>query len=473
MIRVTSSCCNSSLAFKVDEESVEIVESQVEEEEEEAARFLSSATRKAIVIAMGECDSSFRRLSSIRHRNKGAAVEDEADTTRISSPPPPPPLNSADGAAAAGKGKKKTVGARLWMRFDRAGAMEVVECDKSTIIKRASVPARDLRILGPVFSHSSNILAREKAIVVNLEVIKLIVTAEEVLLLDPLRPEVLPLVERLKQQFPQRTNASLNALRSSLDSEAAESFQSELPFEFQVLEISLEVVCSFVETSVASLESEAWPVLDQLTKSVNTENLEYVRSLKSNLTRLLARVQKVRDELEHLLDDNEDMADLYLTRKWIQNQQQSEAVYGGTGSNPVDRVASNRSSSMVTSSAKEDDDDVEDLEMLLEAYFMQLEGMRNRILTVREYIDDTEDYVNIQLDNQRNEMIQLQLTLTIASFAITVYTLFISLLGMNIKLPLYKIHGVFGYFVWSISAICLVIFMLTLGYARWKKLLGS
>ncbi|KAJ0870398.1 putative magnesium transporter MRS2 [Helianthus annuus] len=44
------------------------------------------------------------------------------------------------------------------------------------------------------------------------------------------------------------------------------------------------------------------------------------------------------------------------------------------------------------------DDDVEDLEMLLEAYFMQLDGTRNKILSVREYIDDTEDYVNIQLD---------------------------------------------------------------------------
>ncbi|KAL7185324.1 hypothetical protein ACSBR2_027290 [Camellia fascicularis] len=45
-----------------------------------------------------------------------------------------------------------------------------------------------------------------------------------------------------------------------------------------------------------------------------------MRSLKSNLTSLLARVQKVHDEIEHLLDDNEDMAHLYL-RKWIQSQQ--------------------------------------------------------------------------------------------------------------------------------------------------------
>ncbi|CAN7000516.1 unnamed protein product [Brassica rapa subsp. trilocularis] len=420
---------------------------------------------------MGEGNLSFRRLSSIRHRKKRTAAKDEAESSLILSSPPPTPITPA--AVAAKAAKKKAGGARLWMRFDRTGAMEVVECDKSTIIKRASVPPRDLRILGPVFSHSSNILAREKAIVVNLEVIKLIVTAEEVLLLDPLRPEVLPFVERLKQQFPQNTDASGNVVQSSslLDQEAGEGLQSELPFEFQVLEIALEVVCSLLDTSVDALETEAWPVLDELTKNVSTENLEYVRSLKSNLTRLLARVQKVRDEIEHLLDDNEDMADLYLTRKWIQQNEQSEAELGETASNRLSRATSNRSSSMVTSNTK--DDDVEDLEMLLEAYFMQLEGMRNRILTVREYIDDTEDYVNIQLDNQRNEMIQLQLTLTIASFAITANTLLVSLFGMNIHCPLYEMDDVFGYFLSSVTAVCVVLFMLTLGYARWKKLLGS
>jgi magnesium transporter len=96
---------------------------------------------------------------------------------------------------------------------------------------------------------------------------------------------------------------------------------------------------------------------------------------------------QVRDEIEHLLDDNEDMADLYSTRKWIQNQQ-SDSLVGAvaSGSNTpatprLPRVGSNRSASMVTGSVL-DDDGVEDLEMLLEAYFMQLDGTRNKILSV-------------------------------------------------------------------------------------------
>lgn len=93
----------------------------------------------------------------------------------------------------------------------------------------------------------------------------------------------------------------------------------------------------------------------------------------------------MRDEIEHLLDDNEDMAQLYLTRKWLQNQQ-IEAQLGATTSNNlsiVRRLNSTRSGSVVTNN---DDSDVEDLEMLLEAYFMQLDGTRNKILSVSVHV---------------------------------------------------------------------------------------
>lgn len=97
---------------------------------------------------------------------------------------------------------------------------------------------------------------------------------------------------------------------------------------------------------------------------------------------------QVRDEIEHLLDDNEDMAQLYLTRKWLLNQQIEEAQLGATTSNnlpnsarSVRRLGSTRSESLATSHYGEDND-VEDLEMLLDAYFMQLDGTRNKILSV-------------------------------------------------------------------------------------------
>ena len=145
--------------------------------------------------------------------------------------------------------------------------------------------------------------------VVNLEFIRAIVTAEEVLLVDPLRQDVLPFVDQLRQQLPHKSafkNDGTGQIVAQDDEmlfptseqwlpapETVEGMQAELPFEFQVLEIALEVVCTFLDSSVAELERDAYPVLDELAMNVSTKNLERVRSLKSNLTRLLARVQKV------------------------------------------------------------------------------------------------------------------------------------------------------------------------------------
>ncbi|KAK4271192.1 hypothetical protein QN277_019920 [Acacia crassicarpa] len=431
------------------------------------------------------------RSSSLRRRPKKAA-----DHRSPQSPPPHQAFGTVGspgggGGGAVVKTKKKAGVPRLWMRFNRSGESELVELDKNAIIRIAAIPARDLRILGPIFSHSSNILAREKAMVVNLEFIKAIVTAEEVLVLDPLSHEVLTFVEQLRQQLPYKTQPKLHGHAEEQENEplvstgrqwlpvpeSSDGLQAELPFEFQVLEIALEVVCTYLDSNVADLEKGAYPVLDALAINVSTKNLEHVRSLKSNLTRLLARVQKVRDEIEHLLDDNHDMAQLHLTRKWLQNLQ-SEVNLGAMASNAPATAAlvplhgSNRSGSLVTSSAM-DDSDVEDLEMLLEAYFMQLDGTRNKILSVREYIDDTEDFVNIQLDSHRNELIQLQLTLTIASFAVAFETLIAGMFGMNIPCTLYKTHGVFWPFVGGITAASILLFFIVYGYARWKKLLGS
>lgn len=147
--------------------------------------------------------------------------------------------------------------------------------------------------------------------VINLEFIKAIVTAEEVFVLDPLNQAVLLFVDQLRQQLPLKIpsriqeghhtdqqerhgiSAETSPVQWLLDPEAAEGLQHELPFEFRVLEIALEVICTYMDSDVAELEREAYPALDKLAKNVSTKNLDHVRSLKRNLASLLARVQKV------------------------------------------------------------------------------------------------------------------------------------------------------------------------------------
>ncbi|KAI5063421.1 hypothetical protein GOP47_0021968 [Adiantum capillus-veneris] len=65
--------------------------------------------------------------------------------------------------------KKRGQGVRSWIRIGKDGVSQVMEVDKLAIMRRCDLPARDLRLLDPLFVYPSTILGREKAIVMNLE----------------------------------------------------------------------------------------------------------------------------------------------------------------------------------------------------------------------------------------------------------------------------------------------------------------
>ncbi|KAE9619145.1 hypothetical protein Lalb_Chr02g0150061 [Lupinus albus] len=76
----------------------------------------------------------------------------------------------------------RTHSANSWIVFDATGQGSMLDVDKYAIMHRIQIHARDLRILDPLLSYPSTILARERAIVLNLEHIKAIITAEEMVL---------------------------------------------------------------------------------------------------------------------------------------------------------------------------------------------------------------------------------------------------------------------------------------------------
>ncbi|RXH70681.1 hypothetical protein DVH24_013427 [Malus domestica] len=352
----------------------------------------------------------------------------------------------------------------------------VLDVDKYAIMHRVHIHARDLRIVDPLLSYPSTILGRDMAIVLNLEVhIKAIITAEEVLLRDPLDENVIPVVEELQRRLPP-VNATCESQTDGKefpagqnDTEAGD--EDESPFEFRALEVALEAICSFLAVRTTELETAAYPALDELTSKISSRNLDRVRKLKSGMTRLTARVQKVRDELEQLLDDDDDMADLYLSRK-----------LAGASSPVSDSVPANwypasptlgskisRASRATMITVRGDENDVEELEMLLE-----IDGTLNKLATLREYIDDTEDYINIQLDNHRNQLIQLELFLSSGTVCVSMFSLVAGIFGMNIPYTWNDGYGYMFKWVCVVTGIfCAVVFVIVISYARSKGLVGS
>lgn len=156
--------------------------------------------------------------------------------------------------------KKRGQGLRSWIRVDTSGNSQIIEVDKFTMMRRCDLPARDLRLLDPLFVYPSTILGREKAIVINLEQIRCIITADEVLLLNSLDSYVLQYVVELQRRLTttgvgevwQSDGADLSWRRGSrnLDNAFGNASPDYLPFEFRALEVALEAACTFLDSQV-------------------------------------------------------------------------------------------------------------------------------------------------------------------------------------------------------------------------------
>ncbi|KAI3879204.1 hypothetical protein MKW98_028771 [Papaver atlanticum] len=272
---------------------------------------------------------------------------------------------------------------RRWISLDSTGEANALDFDSHSIMQRVQIHARDLHMLDPLTP--STILGREKEILVNLEHIKAIITAQEVLLRGDLTDDddnvITPVVDELKRR---------------LGKEADES-----PFEFRALEIALKAICSFLDARTTELETAAYPGLDELrSKPTSTRSLDCVHKLKSEMTRLIARVQR--------------------------------------------------------------------LEMLLEPYFVQVDHTLNKLTTLREDIDDTEDYIKIQIGNRGNHFLQMEDIRSSGNFCLSLYNSVTGTFGMNIPFKWNQPH--YGFmFKWVIIlpvVVCLSIFVLIISYAR-------
>lgn len=389
---------------------------------------------------------------------------------------------------------------RKWLSINPKGIAASLELSKLRVHHQLGIQLRDLRLLDPMLatSYPSAILARERALVVNLEFIKMIVGLDRVFITNLEDPNTTLFVEELQrrlahpagsatamgvspstaalgaqlqlQQPSSNTFAGASSASAPVPSTNAPMLSSvhhpglphvgptfeELSFDLRVLECALDVVSGYLERQAADLEASAHPALDALTQKISTSNLERVRRIKNRMVRLSTRLETVKELLEKLLDDDSDMKDLNLNAKeqerveFFQRQSLRHSMslstttpfdvpipFSGAGSGldvpapmtplspPLDSPKSSNSSSDLS-----DDEDVAVVEQLLEAYFMQVDNAWNKLQTLAEYIDDTEDFIAIELDSHRNQLIRLDLLLTSFTASTALITAITSLFAM-------------------------------------------
>ncbi|PVU93711.1 hypothetical protein BB559_003192 [Furculomyces boomerangus] len=137
-----------------------------------------------------------------------------------------------------------------------------------------------------------------------------------------------------------------------------------------------------------------------LEESVDRTKLKELLQYSKRLYRFEQRVVNIRDSIEEVLDQDEDLAGMYLTKKMEGNPQPTESH--------------------------------EEIELLLEAYLKQVEEIANQVESISSQLKTTEDVVNIILDSQRNSLMLLEIRLTVLAVALGVGTFITSLFGMNL-----------------------------------------
>ncbi|KAL1356027.1 magnesium transporter MRS2-5 isoform X2 [Arachis duranensis] len=330
--------------------------------------------------------------------------------------------------------KKRGHGTRSWIKIGQDGSTQTVTLDKATIMRHCSLPSRDLRLLDPMFIYPSTILGREKAIVVNLEQIRCIITADEVILMNSL-------------------DGSVGQYRSELCNRLQKEKADGLPFEFRALEMALELTCT-------SLDAQ------------------------------------VRDEIEHLMDDDGDMAEMCLTEKrrssdmyplndclHILTSSSGKEISKSAPNSPERSISGipmlPRAFSIIGNSGKhgssmgssDNGERIQPLEMLLEAYFIVIDNTLNSLSSLKEYIDDTEDFINIKLGNIQNRLIQFELLLTAATLVAAVFAAVTAVFGMNFETTVFDYPSGFHWVLVVTGITCASLYFSFLFYFKYKKVL--
>ncbi|XP_041843132.1 magnesium transporter MRS2 homolog, mitochondrial isoform X2 [Melanotaenia boesemani] len=240
------------------------------------------------------------------------------------------------------------------MKFDQEGNVTSFEKKKTELCQELCLQARDLR-----FQHSTSLTTRNNCIIIRMASLKAILTPQYLLVLD-FRGLGLErwLVLDLAPQLASQTHT--------------------LPFEFRALEAILQHKINTLQTRLNDVEPVILDTLESLVDpkilSADRSKLHILLQNSKSLSELETDIKVFKDSLLKILDEDEIIEELCLT-KWTDPRVFEESSLG------IDHA--------------------EEMELLLENYYMQAEELGNKARELKGLIDDSESVIFINLDSLR------------------------------------------------------------------------
>ncbi|KAK2832006.1 hypothetical protein FQN49_006946 [Arthroderma sp. PD_2] len=268
---------------------------------------------------------------------------------------------------------------------------------KPFIAKKYGLSLRDVRAID-VYRGLPHILIRESTILIHMFDLRLLVQANKALLFHG--PEVHGhRHDNIKRVFTELTG-KLCVGHNSGNS-------ATLPYELRVVEAALASVTSTLEAEYLLIKQEVSKSLKVLDRQMLDRDGALVHSELRTLLDLVRKIadieqraRHVRSAIQDVLNEDEDMAGMYLS----------------------DKVAGRRHESQ----------DHQEVEYLLESYYKASNTVVHEATSMMGNIQKTEEAVQSALNVRRNQIMALEAKIEILMLGLAPATLGAGLYGMNV-----------------------------------------
>lgn len=300
----------------------------------------------------------------------------------------------------------------------QGAAALVSQLNKLAIADEYGLSTRDLRVFDLPSSGFPHILVRENTILIHMFDLRLLVQSDQVLLFhvaDSPGPG-----QDSSNSHGTRDSTNGNRHHSSVSHVFSHNLEGKLrdgrgegqsaasqPYELRVVEAALASVTSVLEAEYLLIEQQASSAL-QMTDldTLNREEglIQTGLRMMLDLTRKLAsieqRARQVRNAAQEVLNEDEDMANMYLTDKRAGKPHMLQ--------------------------------DHQDVEYLFEAYFKASDAVVQEAASLMDNIRRTEETIQSALSVRRNQIMVLEAKIEILMLALSCATLVAGWYGMNV-----------------------------------------
>ena len=267
---------------------------------------------------------------------------------------------------------------------------------KAEIAKRCEISTRDLRTIDLPSNDQTSILIRKSTIIIELLDLRLILRADEMLLVH---------ISGINGY--NASSVFCYNLENRLWGAHVSNSTPNQPFELRVLDEALASVTATLQSQYLAARGKLTKAIERLNNEMQDSNgmkvyselhtaLEIVRELAS----VGQRARHLSTTLEGILNDDEDMAEAYLS----------------------DTKAGKPHAAH----------DHQDVEYLLEAYFKSSEDVAQGVAVLIDDMHRTERTIQSTLSVRRNQLMVLEVKMEIAMVGIATATLLAGLYGMNV-----------------------------------------